>query len=67
MLDAFLGRENQAKDVQVELPVEVLFRDAFERGKLVDARVVDEYVERAECFLDSANKRSTSVFFATSA
>src|SRR5437879_12834009 len=49
MLDGFLRGEERTQDVQVELLVEVLFGDAFERRGLVNSGVVDEDVEPAEC------------------
>jgi hypothetical protein len=56
------------RDVQVELPVEMLLGDAFQRDKFV---IVPALLTRMSsgpnAFCDSANKRSISVFFATSA
>src|SRR5438034_11801951 len=49
MLDGFLRGEERTQDVQVELLVEVLFGDAFERRGLVNSGVVEEDVEPAEC------------------
>jgi hypothetical protein len=48
VLDRFLGREEEAEDVEVELPVEVLRGDAAEGLEVVDASVVDEDIELAE-------------------
>ncbi len=43
--------EDQAEHVEIEQLVEVLFRDALDRGKLVNPRVVDQDVEPAECLV----------------
>ena len=51
MLDRFLRRQHQAQHVEVELLVEVLGGDVFQRGELVDAGVVDQDVELAERLL----------------
>src|SRR2546430_1537267 len=51
LLYRFLGCENQAENVQVELPVEMLLRHFLKREKFVNARIVDQDVERAERFL----------------
>ena len=51
MLGGFLRSQDQAEHVEIELLVEVLGRDVFERGKLIDARVVDEDVELVELVL----------------
>jgi len=48
VLDCLLRTEDQAQDVQVELLVEVLRGDGFDRCELVDARVVHQDVEPAE-------------------
>ncbi len=48
VLDGFLRRQDQAEHVEIELAPEVLHRHLFERGKLVDAGVVDQAVELAE-------------------
>src|SRR5580704_7398374 len=47
-LDCGLRREEQAKDVQVELFVEVLRSDLLERAELINAGVVDQNVDGAE-------------------
>ena len=51
MLCRFLRSENQAKDVEVEMFVEVLFGNRFERLEFIDSRVVDENIELAERLL----------------
>ena len=51
VLHRLLRGEEQPEDVQVELLVEVLLGDAFERGELVDAGVVHQDVEPAERLL----------------
>jgi hypothetical protein len=51
MLQRFLRREEEPEDVQVELLVEVLLGDVFERRELVDAGIVHQDVERAERLL----------------
>jgi hypothetical protein len=49
VLDRLLRGEDQAQHVEVELPVEVLGRHFFERREFVNAGVVDQYIEPAEC------------------
>src|SRR3954468_7283110 len=51
LLDGFLRREDETEDIDVELSVEVLFGDVFERDKFVNAGVVDENIQRAERLL----------------
>src|SRR6188768_3905215 len=48
MLHRFLGRKQQAADVDVKDPLVMFDRDGLERLELVDARVVHEDVEPAE-------------------
>jgi hypothetical protein len=50
-LGRFLGGQQQAQDVDVELAVEVLLGDVFQRRELVDAGVVDQDVHAAERLL----------------
>src|SRR5712671_193888 len=45
-----LRSEDQAEHIQIELFVEVLLSHVFQRGELIDARVVDENVEPAKSF-----------------
>lgn len=47
------------------MPVELLLGDLFERGELVDPRVVDEYVQASKALFASANSLSTSARLAT--
>src|SRR5438067_2072654 len=48
LFNRFLRCENQAENIQVELPVEMLLRDAFKRKEFKNARVVHENVKLAE-------------------
>ena len=48
MPDGFLRGEQQSQHVEVEEFVKVLGRDRVERQKLIEARVVDQDVERAK-------------------
>jgi hypothetical protein len=48
MLAGGLGGQQQAEYVDVELAMELFFGDALERGKCVDAGVVDQDVQLAE-------------------
>src|SRR5882724_11144579 len=50
LLDCFLGSENQAENIQVELPVEMLLCNAFERKEFINAGVIHENVELAKGF-----------------
>ena len=57
MLQRFPGRQENAKHVGVEVPVEFLFRDRLDRGEPVDAGIVDEHIdqpERASCLGEQA-------------
>src|SRR4029434_5653408 len=51
------GDEERAKEIQIELFVEELLGHVFQWRKLVDARVVHEYVETAKGFLRLGDKR----------
>jgi hypothetical protein len=51
LFDRFLRRENQAENIQIELPVEMLLGDLFEREEFINARVVDKNVELAKGLL----------------
>ena len=51
MFDRLLRSEDQTKDINVELLVEVLFRDPFERGKLVNAGIVYQDIDFAKGLL----------------
>jgi len=51
MLGGLLRSENQTQDVQIKYAAKRLFGDRLERTELVNAGVVDENVEPAECFL----------------
>ncbi len=44
------------QDVGVELAVELFFRDFFQWGELVDARVIHQHVEFAEGLFDLADQ-----------
>ena len=48
MRDRFLGGEQQAEHVEVELLAEVLLVYGFERAELINVRVVDEDIDSAE-------------------
>ncbi len=48
MFGSGLRDEQQPEHVDVEVMVEVLFGDAFERRKRVHARIVDEDIESTE-------------------
>ena len=50
-LRRLLCRKQQAQHIDVEEPVKVLFRDLLERQEIVDAGIVDQNVEPAECLL----------------
>ena len=43
-----LCRQQQAEYIGIELAVEFVFRDLFERGELVDTGIIDQDVEPAE-------------------
>ena len=47
----FLRGQQQAEHIQIELLVEMLLGDLFERREFIDARVVHEHVQLAEGFL----------------
>ena len=51
MLHSLLRRQQQTEDVEVELPVKEVLGHLLERRELVDAGVVDQDVEPAECLL----------------
>ena len=51
VLRRFLGGQQKAEDVEVELRVEELFGDLVERREGIDAGVVDQNVELAEGLL----------------
>ena len=48
MFDRFLGRENQAQDIQIELLVEMLRGDLLEREHFINPCVVHKNVESAK-------------------
>ena len=48
MLDGGLRGQQQAEDVDVELPVEMVFGDGFDGAEFIDAGVVDQDIESAE-------------------
>ena len=52
---------NKSEHIQIELFVEVLRRDLLERAKLVDARVVDQDVDRAELLDDGVDEGSDGI------
>ena len=51
MLYRLLRRQNQTENIGIELPMKLVLRHRFERFELVDAGVVNQNVELAECFL----------------
>src|SRR5438552_5697519 len=51
VLDRLLRRENQTKNIGIELPMKFILRHCFERFELIYAGVVNQNVELAECFL----------------
>ena len=48
VLRGFLRDQQQAEHIEIEMLVEMFGRDALQRRELVDARIVDENVDRAE-------------------
>ena len=48
MAHGFLRNQEKAEHVEIEMLVEVFGRDAIQRRELVEARIVDEDVDRAE-------------------
>src|SRR5215469_8265012 len=46
-LGRFLRGQEKAENIKVEVPVEVFFGDAVERGELIDPGIVDQDVELA--------------------
>ena len=51
VLRGFLRSQEEAENVGVELAVELFLGDLVERGELIDASVVDQYIQLSECFL----------------
>src|SRR5947208_8069044 len=51
LLDRFLGGEEQAENIHVKVFVELFLGDLFKWRPIVNAGVVDQNVERAECLL----------------
>src|ERR1035437_6996879 len=50
-LSASWVRQDEAQDVEIEMPVEVFLGDLAEGRVFVDASVVHQDVQRAECLL----------------
>ena len=48
MLGRFLGGKNGAENVRIELPVEFVLGDVFERLELIDAGIVHQNIDAAE-------------------
>ena len=50
MLDRFFGGEDRPEHVDVELTMELILGDVFQREEFVDAGMVHQHVDRAEGF-----------------
>jgi len=48
VLEGFLGHQDQAEHVQVEVEMEVCFIDAAEQGTAIEAGIVHQDIERPE-------------------
>jgi hypothetical protein len=66
MPDGFPGGEQKAQDIEIELLVEVLRRDRFERGELVIPALFTRISTLPKAAWTAANNRPMSSGFETS-